>query len=134
MSGTSGSSRVDDGWLGRAEMQWLGYSLVAAGFFVAVLIGRVGTVPVGAAASEGPRLQPASHRINPNTAEWSDLAALPGVGRTLAKRLVAYRQAQRARLSDPQAVVFRSAQDLQAVPGIGPKRSASLQAVLVLSD
>jgi len=115
-------------------MQWLGYGLVAAGLFAAAVIGRTGTVPVGVTAAEAPCLQPASHRINPNTADWSDLAALPGLGRTLAKQLVAHRQEQRAKLSDPQAVVFRSARDLQAVRGIGHKRSASLRKALVLSD
>jgi len=79
-------------------------------------------------------MRPAQHRFNPNTADWSELAALPGLGATLAKRIVAYRQGRRAALADPRAVVFRRPQDLEAIRGIGPKKAATMGKMLFFSD
>ncbi len=50
-------------------------------------------------------------RININTASAEALETLPGIGPTLAQRIVAYRQA-----NGP----FAAAQDIMAVSGIGP--------------
>jgi competence protein ComEA len=47
-----------------------------------------------------------------NHAEWPELSELPGVGPTLARRIVEHRQ---------QYGPFRSAEDLRRVRGIGPK-------------
>jgi len=62
-------------------------------------------------------------RIDPNTADWMELTRLPRIGETLAKRIVAYREAQRKAKQDGinREPVFRSPGDLEAVPGIGPK-------------
>jgi DNA uptake protein ComE-like DNA-binding protein len=76
----------------------------------------------------------ATSGVNPNVAGWRELAALPGLGETLSKRIVAYRQAQRASRGDPDASVFRSLEDLQAVKGIGPKRAAALSKLVFFSD
>jgi competence protein ComEA len=55
-------------------------------------------------------------RIDPNSAEWYELAQLPGVGETIARRIVAERESRRA-AGKPG---FGSAGDLDCVPGIGP--------------
>jgi competence protein ComEA len=50
--------------------------------------------------------------VDINTADWPELAALPGIGETLAKRIVAVRQ-NRGPFADHNA--------LNDVPGIGPR-------------
>jgi competence protein ComEA len=62
-------------------------------------------------------------KIDPNTANWAELASLPGIGEVLAKRIVEYRQAQPGKASK---AVFRRPEDLEAVRGIGPKTVAKL--------
>jgi competence protein ComEA len=53
---------------------------------------------------------PADFRIDINTADWPEIAQLPGIGETLAQRIVEVRNA-RGR--------FQSPRDLQQVRGIG---------------
>lgn len=55
--------------------------------------------------------------IDPNTATWSELSRLPGIGENIARRIVEYRD-QRKR--DADETVFRRVEDLDAVKGIGP--------------
>ena len=55
-------------------------------------------------------------RINPNTAEAASLVRLPGIGLSKAEAIIAYRK----NLGGSRDV-FRSADDLQKVKGIGPK-------------
>jgi hypothetical protein len=55
--------------------------------------------------------------IDPNTAEWSALAALPGVGESRARDIVAYRE--QAKRSRPEGVVFTKPEDLLRIKGIG---------------
>ena len=57
-------------------------------------------------------------RIDPNAADWPELARLPGIGEVLSKRIIQYRQEHSAGARQP---VFQSPQDLEAVSGIGPK-------------
>jgi len=57
--------------------------------------------------------------INPNTASWASLARLPGVGKTLAKNIVSYREDYRKRNGQDQQP-FRSGEDLAHVKRIGP--------------
>ena len=52
------------------------------------------------------------YSIDVNSADWPEFAVLPGIGETLARRIVHSRQ-----VDGP----FRSADDLQRVKGIGPK-------------
>jgi len=56
--------------------------------------------------------QPIPTDIDLNEASWPELTMLPGISETLARRIVAYRQ-QHGR--------FQSLDDLQMVPGIGPR-------------
>ena len=51
--------------------------------------------------------------VDVNRAEWPELAQLPGVGPTIARRIVASREAD----GD-----FRSVDDLRRVDGVGPRR------------
>ena len=54
---------------------------------------------------------PVSAAVNPNTAGIQELAALPGIGETRARALVAYREAH-----GPLTRV----EDLDPIPGFGP--------------
>ncbi len=65
----------------------------------------VGPLPQASAT-----LAPAA-KVNINTADIAQLEALPGIGPTLAQRIVAYREAHGP---------FASIDDLVHVPGIGP--------------
>ncbi len=134
MARPSSPYRIAPDLLGRAELQCVSYALALVGLVTAIALGRPGSVPSQRSAFEAPALPVASYRLNPNTAEWSDLAALRGLGPTLAKRIVAHRQAERLRLGAPEAAVYQEPADLQAVRGIGPKRAAALSKVLFFSD
>lgn len=65
-----------------------------------------------------------SIRLDPNAAAWTELAALPGIGPGLARRIIAYRESYAREHGDP--LPFRGPKDLEDVRGIGPKRSAQL--------
>jgi len=62
-------------------------------------------------------------KVDPNTANWAELASLPGIGEVLAKRIVEHRQGKAAAPNEP---TFRRPEDLEAVRGIGPKTVAKL--------
>lgn len=68
-------------------------------------------------AAEAP-VPPSLARININTATAAELEILPGVGPTLAQRIVAYREAHGP---------FASVDDLLAVKGIGPAKLEQLR-------
>jgi competence protein ComEA len=68
----------------------------------------------GAGASGGG----AGARVNLNTASEAELDALPGIGPSLAQRILSYRQEHGG---------FRLVKDLGKVPGIGPRKLADLQ-------
>jgi competence protein ComEA len=55
--------------------------------------------------------------ININTASAAELALLPGVGKSLAEAIIAYRGKHGP---------FRSVAELDKVPGIGPKKLAEI--------
>lgn len=60
-------------------------------------------------------------RINPNTASMGSLVRLPGIGRARALDIIHYRQ-----VNAQFETVFESADDLQAIRGIGPKTAEKL--------
>ena len=64
-------------------------------------------------------------KVNVNTASVEQLAALPGIGETLAARIVEHRQKQGA---------FRSTEELVNVKGIGEKSFAKLQPFLTVGE
>ena len=54
----------------------------------------------------------AKFQVNVNQADWPELMQLPGVGRTLAERVIAEREERGA---------FQSVEELTRVDGIGPR-------------
>lgn len=85
---------------------------VAALLLGVLLVDAFGIGPEPQPAPSSP--EPARLRINPNTADADELRLLPGIGPKIASNIIAYRdQAATAR-------PFRSADDLDDVPRIGP--------------
>lgn len=64
----------------------------------------------------------AAFQVDINSAEWPELAQLPGIGKTLAERIVASRE------SDGP---FVDHHDLRRVRGIGPKTLEQVQPYLL---
>ncbi len=59
--------------------------------------------------------------VDVNAAGWAELAQLPKVGKVLAKRIIDTRE---------QSGPFRSIDDLERVPGIGPRTLAGMRRYL----
>ena len=66
-------------------------------------------------------------RIDLNTAEWQDLAALPNLGEKRARAIIEFREARRSTRNP----VFTSADDLLAIRGIGVATVVKLRPYLV---
>ena len=76
-----------------------------------------------------PRYHDLADRIDPNTADWQTLAALPALGEKRAKAITEYRDERlRAR---PGETVFNAPRDLMAVHGIGVGMVVTLRPYLV---
>jgi comEA protein len=71
------------------------------------------------------RLAEKSAPVNINTASGPELETLDGIGPVLAARIIAYRE---------QHGPFRSVNDLDDVPGIGPKRLEAVRARCVVDS
>jgi competence protein ComEA len=78
---------------------------------------------------QGARADELATRIDPNTADWQTLAAIPGLGEKRAKSIVEYRD--RMRGASPSRRVFQRASDLRRVRGIGPATVANLAPYLI---
>ncbi len=61
--------------------------------------------------------------IDPNTAQWFELAQLPGIGEALGKRIIEFRDGPATGSASARGdrVVFRRPADLVRVKGIGEK-------------
>jgi len=68
---------------------------------------------------------PPAGKVNINTANATQLSALPGIGEKLAARIVEYRQ---------KAGGFKSVQELMNVKGIGERNLAKLEPHLTLGE
>lgn len=69
-----------------------------------------------------PRPPTAEFQIDINTADWPEIALLPGIGETLARRIVHWRRHQGP---------FASYDDLLRVSGVGPRKLAGAKAYLL---
>lgn len=107
-------------------------SALADGDKVYVPSSRDLTAGSAGAGSGGLRGQPAPAvpgwpqapgRVDLNRADLAALDALPGVGPSLASAIIRYRQ---------EHGPFRSVDDLEKVPGIGPSKLASLRDLVVV--
>lgn len=67
--------------------------------------------------------------VDPNTAGWAELALLPGLGESVAKRIVAYREARRGQLA-AGVPVFQKPADLLPVNGIGERMLKKIEGSL----
>lgn len=97
---------------------------------VLVLVGLAGSIGwwivqggLSARVVEIDRVEPQNiaFEVDINAAPWPELAQLPGVGQTLAKRIVDVRD---------QNGPFRDHEDLRRVRGIGPKTLDKLRPYL----
>ena len=77
-----------------------------------------------------PRFDELADRIDPNTADWQTLAALPGIGERRARDIVEYRQRKQTQANDPTLVVFDAPGDLLYVRGVGVAVVAGLKPYL----
>jgi competence protein ComEA len=66
--------------------------------------------------------------IDPNRADWYEFAQLPGIGESLARKIVAHRESRRA--TDPAQTAFECPENLLAIRGIGPRTIARLRPFL----
>jgi len=83
---------------------------------------RIGAEPLEVV----PPLEGPTFRVNVNQADWVTLSLVPGVGETLAKRIVDKRQERGGK--------FESLDDLIKVDGIGPTMLEKLRPYLSLGD
>ncbi|HEX4794532.1 MAG TPA: helix-hairpin-helix domain-containing protein [Humisphaera sp.] len=76
----------------------------------------------------GPRAADLATQLDPNNATWEEFAAIPTLGETRAKAIVAYRDKQQAQ--HPGAIVFKTPDDLTHVKGIGKATAANIKPYL----
>jgi hypothetical protein len=76
-----------------------------------------------------PRAADLADRIDPNTADWQTLAAIPSLGEKKAKLIVAYREKAIAAGRGP--IVFHVAVDLTHIKGIGRSTASNLEPYLM---
>ena len=118
------------------ERYWLLWSML---FLLSLLMIRSGMRPyptlseqVGAVSYRG-GYRDLANQVNPNEASWASLARLPGIGRGKAQAIVRYRQDYRNR-HDSAVIVFRRAEDLAHVRGIGAVTVERMKAYLAFHN
>jgi competence ComEA-like helix-hairpin-helix protein len=86
-----------------------------------LLLYITGTRPMAPQpGTPGPYAASAAIQLDPNTATAAELASLPQLGESTARKIIAYRE-KRAVAENSSAPIFRTLHDLDSVPGIGPK-------------
>jgi competence protein ComEA len=112
-------------WLRRADQAFLAAAaLIAIGGLAGYWWWRGGA---SGRLVELDALPPSAARfeIDINSADWPEIALLPGIGETLARRIVASRQ---------ELGPYRTIDDLNRVHGIGPKTLARIRPYLRLGQ
>lgn len=79
--------------------------------------------------AEGTRAGELATRINPNTADWETLAAIPSLGAKRAREIVARREHLLA--ASPNRVPFAGPEDLLHIRGIGPATVENIKPYLI---
>ena len=77
----------------------------------------------------GPRADEVENRIDPNTVDWSTLAALPQIGEKRARDIVAYREQFVA--ENPGKIAFTRAEDLYRIRGFGVAMVSLIEPYLI---
>jgi hypothetical protein len=75
------------------------------------------------------RFNDLADRIDPNTADWQTLAALPGIGEKKARDIVAYRD--RVKGEHPGKPAFSAPEDLLRIKGIGQAMMTGMEPYLI---
>lgn len=90
-----------------------------AGTVTLAVPAQMQTAPTAAATAPTQTVpeETVSFPVNINTADAETLAALPGIGQVLAKRILAYRQ---------QNGPFRAVEEITNVEGIGEKKAEAI--------
>ncbi len=107
------------------------YGLLA--FVLLAALGRRIQWPLvlsGSSLVDEANVRSINFQLDPNVANWSELACLPEIGPTLARRIVEFRTQRCASDHEPFRCVFHAPEDLLAVPGIGPKKLAGIRPYL----
>lgn len=73
----------------------------------------------------------AARGIDPNTATWAELALLPGLGESVAKRIIETREERKSHDVWP---AFQQPEDLLLVKGIGEKTLSRMRRLLRFSE
>src|SRR5438270_6725095 len=110
------TAHADFGW---TPSQRRALILLLAIFLLVLVFGYIRNrayVPVPQ-PSRGMRADELASRVDPNTADWQTLAAIPMLGEKRAREIVAYRDHLRVR--DGADVVFKEPHDLLRIRGIG---------------
>ncbi|MDB5302882.1 MAG: hypothetical protein JWM97_431 [Phycisphaerales bacterium] len=68
-------------------------------------------------------------KLDPNTADWRELAAIPNLGEKKAQAIVAFRE--KWHVQHPLDPAFRGPEDLRQVKGIGVATVANLKTYLI---
>lgn len=79
-----------------------------------------------------PRAEELADRIDPNTADWQTLAALPGIGEKRARDIVAHREQVLKR--NPGRPAFEKSSDLLRIRGIGPAIVSTIEPYLFFPE
>lgn len=117
---------------------WNARNLAALAILLVLLAGLIGWRIVRNSARlaedfsiQGSAPASAGEKVDPNTASWANLARLPEIGPTRAKKIIAYRDAYTAR--HPGQPAFTSPSDLEKVQGIGPSISKTIAPFLTFA-
>jgi competence protein ComEA len=118
----SESRRVSPWYLQPRDQRMIAAILCVA-FIAVVGYWWIGSWRHGWIEIDSAERQTVEFQIDLNSAEWSEFSQLPGVGETLARRIVERRQ---------QSGPYRNADELLKVQGVGKKTLERIKPFLVI--